>query len=94
MGLEEALKNIDTLQAELQSLLEPSASSVTEALLALPSPEMMFSDPDHVPRFIDWSEKSVKLNDVDLHLSTSARSGISSSGALFGFDVSSERLDG
>lgn len=84
MGLEEALDNITVLQSELDAILFPGISAEHPALLAtLPSPEMLFSDPEHVPRFIDWSTQSSHVQaENDWQLGVEGRNSISSQGSI------------
>lgn len=99
IGLEEALSNISTLQAELDAILYPvdtpllSSASIDPLIGDLPSPEMLFSDPDHVPRFVDWTSQQSTSSQHDLPMHNGIQNGISSSGSLFGFNGNSDSYD-
>jgi len=95
MDLEAALRNIAQFQSELDAILFPAVSADGAMLVTqmLPSPEMLFSDPDHVPRFVDWSRVEARSADSDMTLSLGTRAGISSQGDLNGLNGGSDRFD-
>lgn len=95
IGLAEALQNISVLQAELDAILYPADDAILQALTidVLPSPEMLFSDPDHVPRFVDWVQPASSASQADLPFNAVMQNGISTNSSLFGFDPNSDRFD-
>lgn len=95
MGLTEALRSIATLQAELDVILFPQVDAQSAGLdaISLPSPEMLFSDVDHVPQFVDWSRVNPSVNDLDLTMGWGEKSGISSGGTLSGSGLDLDRFD-
>jgi len=95
IGLAEALQNISVLQAELDAILFPADDVMLQAMTIdlLPSPEMLFSDPDHVPRFVEWTQPTSSSSQPDLPLNAGMQSGISTNSSLFGFDPNGDRFD-
>lgn len=95
MGLAEALSNISALQAELDAILYPSDDLMLQAISGdlLPSPEMLFSDPDHVPRFVDWATRDQSAAHHEIPLHVSLHNGISSNGSLNPLDPNGDRFD-